>query len=487
MTFDVALVLPAFNEERRLPQALDRLARFAREASFDLQVVVADDGSTDDTPRIARLRDEQTRGDPHFRVVHLPLEHRGKGAAVRAGMSVADAPFVGYCDVDLSAGEDAIGLVHRAAKGGADMAMGSRGLPDSVLVIRQARYRELAGKTFNLMLRRLARVPYRDTQCGLKIFRREAADEIFRRQRLDGFAFDAELVVIAMTLGYGIEEVPIRWTNSPGSRVSLLHDSIRMARDIVRIVRRLGRQTIHPPGIPTDAAMARMTSAEDRHWWHVAKRELVKSLLGPTGGAALDIGCGGGALLTELEGGRNAFGVDLSTRALGHARTRGLPRLAHAEATHLPFRDGAFSAALALDVIEHHPRPERLVAEAARVLQEDGLIVVTAPAFSWMWSYADEVLGHYRRYTKETLRREIEAAGFEIVRLTYFHSWLLPLAWGFRKARKALRRTATADDFEVPTWLNNLLLRITRAERRLVLRRDLPFGLSVLGVARRRA
>lgn len=343
----------------------------------------------------------------------------------------------------------------------------------------------MAGKTFNLLLRRLARVPYRDTQCGLKIFRHEAAVEIFRRQRLDGFAFDAEVVVIAATLGYGVEEVPVRWTNSTGSKVSLLRDSVRMARDIARIVRRLGRHTIHPPGIPTDAAMVRMTTAEDRHWWHVAKRELVKTVLRRSEGDALDIGCGGGALVADLNGARNAIGVDLSSQALGHARARGLPRLAHAEATSLPFRDGSFASALALDVIEHHPQPERMLAEARRVLADDGLIVVTVPAFAWMWSYADEMLGHYRRYTKDMLRSDLEAAGFQIERVTYFHSWLLPIAWLFRKARKALRRTDGADDFEVPAWLNNLLLRMTRAEQRLLRRRDLPFGLSVLGVARR--
>lgn len=135
MSFDLALVLPAYDEEGRLPDALNRLAAFARETEIDLQVIVADDGSRDGTAAIARRGEEETRSDNAFRVVHLRLDHRGKGAAVRAGMVLADAPFVGYCDVDLSAGEDAIAIVRDVAKGGADVVMGSRGLPDSVLVV----------------------------------------------------------------------------------------------------------------------------------------------------------------------------------------------------------------------------------------------------------------------------------------------------------------------------------------------------------------
>ena len=144
----------------------------------------------------------------------------------------------------------------------------------------------------------------------------------------------------------------------------------------------------------------------------------------------------------------------------------------------------SFSVAFALDVLEHHPRPEQLVREIGRVLTDRGLLVVTVPAFQWMWSYADHVLGHYRRYTKQHLVRELEEAGFEVARVTYVHSWLLPAAWTFRKVRGRVGRGDTADDFALPGPLNRVLLGVSGIELRLLSSANLPFGLSVLALAR---
>ncbi|MGH2727773.1 MAG: glycosyltransferase, partial [Actinomycetota bacterium] len=188
---DLALVIPCYDEQVRLPRALERLARFAREAGIELQLIVADDGSDDGTEAIARGFARR----PGVSVDYVRINHRGKGAAVRAGMPLAHAPVVGYCDVDLSAGPDAIYDLYHHVKGGADMAIASRGLPDSVLDVRQPWYREYAGRTFNRVLRSLCRIPFRDTQCGLKLMRQEVAHGVFKHQRLDGFAFDAEVVV----------------------------------------------------------------------------------------------------------------------------------------------------------------------------------------------------------------------------------------------------------------------------------------------------
>jgi SAM-dependent methyltransferase len=180
-----------------------------------------------------------------------------------------------------------------------------------------------------------------------------------------------------------------------------------------------------------------------------------------------------------------AYGVDLSTQALDHASGRGLTGLVRAEAGALPFAGGSFNSALLLDVLEHHARPEGLLREVRRVLAPDGVLIVTVPAFQWMWSYADHVLGHYRRYTRHQLDAELRSCGFDIKRITYFHSWLLPVAWLFRKLRTLIRSTDSADDFEVPPLLNRLLLQVSRLEMRIMKRFDLPFGLSVLAVAGR--
>lgn len=484
MKADLSLVIPTYNEEERLPRTLARLEEFALETSIDLHIVVSDDGSTDETVRVAR--EHSSRNGPHFQVEVAQNPHRGKGAAVREGMRLVDAQVVGCFDADLSPGTDAVEKLYRSLLEGGDMVIASRAVPGSVIEVHPAWYRELAGRVFNFLLRNLADIPFRDTQCGLKLWKAPVAAEIFRHQRLDGFAFDAELVVLAARLGFEVKEVPVTWSHHDGSKLSMLRDSIRMSRDVLRIVRRLDRGSIHAPGVPTSRAMDTMSNSEDGHWWYMAKRQLVISSLESYPGTVkcLDVGCGGGAMVAEAGRSRLAFGVDLSTQALDHARSRGLTGLTRAEACALPFAPGAFDAALLLDVLEHHARPEALLKEIRQILNPDGILLITVPAFQWMWSYADHVLGHYRRYTKDMLRTELEASGYTVQRLTYFHSWLLPVAWTFRKIRSLLGSTDSADDFEVPAALNKILFKIAQIEMKLMDRgHDLPFGLSVLAIA----
>ena len=481
---DLSLVIPVFNEEGRLPDALQRLDGLTESLGISVEVIVADDGSSDATVEVARRF--RSTSVPPLTVRVVQIAHRGKGAAVRAGLLDARAPIVGYCDADLSAGLDALTALYGEVKGGADLAIASRGLAESVLEVRQPWIRERAGRIFNGMLRRLVGIPYRDTQCGLKLLRREAATEILRHQRLDGFAFDAELVVLAYRLDLDIREVPVRWSHDAASKVSMVRDSMAMSRDVVRIVRRLRAGKLQSLGVPTAAALDVMASSEKDHWWYVAKRLLIRRYwqAEPLSGRCLDVGCGGGAVLADTAGSFPAFGVDLSPRALEHGRNAGLSMLARAEAGSLPFADKSFSIAFALDVVEHHPSPERLLAEVRRILTDGGLLVVSVPAFQWMWSYADHVLGHYRRYTRQQLVRELTDAGFTVERATYFHSWLLPIAWSFRRLRSLTGRVGSADDFEVPGLLNRVLLGVCRFEQRWLVGHDLPFGLSVLAVAR---
>jgi dolichyl-phosphate beta-glucosyltransferase len=488
MQADLALVIPTYNEERRIPEALARLEKLALSEGISLLVVVADDGSKDATVEI--VRDWADRADPNkFGISFVRLQHRGKGAAVRAGMAVAEAPVVGYVDADLSAGADAILELYRHILDGADVAISSRAIQGSVLVVRQPWLRERAGRLFNLLLRKLTRIPYRDTQCGLKLFRVEAAKKIFRYQRLDGFAFDAELAVIAYRLGLDIDEVAISWSHSADSRVSMLVDSIRMLRDALVLGRRARHGDLHEPGVPSQIAMEMMIAAEDHHWWHISKRNLISGLLEAHEAPEpyLDVGCGGGALLSTLGRHGTVMGVDLSPDALAYARGRGIDRLIESEAQRLPFRAGSFGTIMTLDVLEHHVDPEAMLVEIHRILDQDGRLVVTVPAYRWMWSYADELLGHYRRYTRPQLRAQLARTGFEVQRISYFHAWLLPVAWVFRKARRLVGRADSADDFPLPGPLNRLLLGLAALERKILDRVDLPFGLSIVAVARKPA
>ncbi len=355
--------------------ALDRLDAFSRAAGVTLDVIVADDGSSDGTPDLARQWAADHNG-PTMAVRMVEIAHQGKGAAVRAGLRGARAPIVGYCDVDLSAGPEAIEILYRKVKDGTDVAIASRTLAESVLEVHQPWLREFGGRCFNALLRRMTGIPFHDTQCGLKLFRAEVAKEVFRYQRLDGFAFDAELVVLAVRLGFEVKEVAVRWSHDSDSRVSMLRDSVAMSRDMVRIVRRLRQGKVHSLGVPDPTAMDRMTTGEVDHWWYVAKRRLIAQYWPdlPPAARCLDVGCGGGAALREVGRFVPAFGVDLSPRALQHGQSGGLSRLARADATALPFASGSFSVALALDVLEHYPHPETLLDEIGRVLTEQGLL-----------------------------------------------------------------------------------------------------------------
>lgn len=232
----LSIVVPAYNEARRLRplfEALERDAdRVAEGAGFRLaEVIVVDDGSTDET---AGLLDGYRELDGRFRVIHLP-RNEGKGAAVREGMLCASGEFALVTDVDLSTPLDDLPILAAAGEQGADVAIGSRALPGSHVLVRQPAHRELMGKAFNLALRLLTRLPFRDTQCGFKLFRTETTRVLFERQRVRGFAYDAELCVLARQQGIRVAEVPVRWTNHPDTRVALVGSSARMALDLLRI------------------------------------------------------------------------------------------------------------------------------------------------------------------------------------------------------------------------------------------------------------
>ncbi|NQU09700.1 glycosyltransferase family 2 protein, partial [bacterium] len=196
------------------------------------EVLVGDDGSQDDTAAVVAAAAER---DPRVRLIRFEI-NRGKGAAVRAGMLAAAGTVILFCDADLSTSLDAIEpALAQVARGEADVVIGSRALPGSDLPLRQSWIREHLGQTFNRFVRAISRLPYRDTQCGFKLFSRAAAGQVFSRARIDGFAFDVEALVIARQQGLRISELPVRWVNSPDSRVGLLVHPAQMLRDLVRI------------------------------------------------------------------------------------------------------------------------------------------------------------------------------------------------------------------------------------------------------------
>jgi dolichyl-phosphate beta-glucosyltransferase len=238
----LSIVVPAFNETRRLPALFEGLYADADHAAQAagltvLEVIVVDDGSTDETPSLLA---ERERSDPRVRVIRYE-PNRGKGAAVRRGALEAAGDYVLVTDVDLSTPLSEVAGLISALREGSDVAIGSRGLPSSRIGIHQPFHRELMGKAFNGLLRLLTGLPYRDTQCGFKLFGREAARALFEVQRIDGFAFDAELCVNARRLGLRVSEVPVAWYDQRDTKVKLMGSSLQMALDLLRIVVRSRR------------------------------------------------------------------------------------------------------------------------------------------------------------------------------------------------------------------------------------------------------
>jgi glycosyltransferase involved in cell wall biosynthesis len=238
----VSIVVPAYNEAARLPGSLRVMRDFLggpEWVSRSVEVLIVVEHSTDGTLELAR---EATAEQANFRVIDNRVQ-RGKGYAVRSGMKQARGDVVFYMDADLSVPLEEVGsfLDHFEAHPEFAVLLGSRQHPGSRIERRQSVLRQSMGKIFNRILRSLAVLPFKDTQCGFKAFRREAAHTIFGMQTIDGFAFDVEVLLLAQSLGYGIEELPVRWLNSPESKVRIVGDSLGMLLDAISVRRRVAR------------------------------------------------------------------------------------------------------------------------------------------------------------------------------------------------------------------------------------------------------
>ena len=219
----LSVVIPALNEEKRLPPTLDRVASYFAGGPFrHVEVLLVDDGSTDATAATARESARRlNRADLDFRVIENP-GNRGKGFSVRHGMQEAQGDWALFSDADLSAPiEEVEKLLEAAQASGADVAIGSRAIDRSLIGTHQPLARESMGRFFNLFVRVVVRLSFADTQCGFKLFSRRAAQTVFRRQLLDRFGFDVEVLYIARKAGFKTVEVPVRWNDVEGTKVSL--------------------------------------------------------------------------------------------------------------------------------------------------------------------------------------------------------------------------------------------------------------------------
>lgn len=249
-----SIVIPVYNESRRLSATLERVIGFVQQQHWEAEVVVVNDGSTDDTPDIARSFSGRY---PFVRVVENPGNH-GKGYSVRNGMLHASGTFLLFSDADLSAPIAESLKLFEALRAGADIALGSRWMQRELQRVAQPFYRRVLGRVFNLLLRALLGLPYKDTQCGFKAFTRRAAEMVFPRQRVTRWGFDPEILFLAHRMGLKVAEVPVRWGHDTGSKIHLVRDGMRMAWDTIKIRWSAIRgdydvsQTCHPERSPRE-------------------------------------------------------------------------------------------------------------------------------------------------------------------------------------------------------------------------------------------
>jgi dolichyl-phosphate beta-glucosyltransferase len=229
----LSVVIPAYNEEQRLPATLERIQEYLAATAWTYEIVVVDDGSRDGTPGLVEAVSARNGAVRLLR--YTP--NRGKGYAVRYAMPRAAGERLLMCDADLSTPIEEVEKLWTRLDGGAEIAIGSRALRDSNLAVHQPLWRELLGRSFNLVVRVLAVPGIADTQCGFKLFEREAAVTLFSQLTIDGWCFDVEALYLARRLGYRIVEVPVTWVNSPSSKVNVMRDFIRTIRELFRIRR----------------------------------------------------------------------------------------------------------------------------------------------------------------------------------------------------------------------------------------------------------
>jgi dolichyl-phosphate beta-glucosyltransferase len=228
---DYSIVIPAYNEAARIAATLERVLAYLTERGWKAEIVVVNDGSTDNTVAVVR---QYIQKHSALRLLENP-GNRGKGYSIRNGILHAKGKLLLFSDADLSSPIEESAKLFAALNNGSDLAIGSRWLQSELQTERQPLYRQLFGRLFNLMLRLILGLKFKDTQCGFKAFTRQAAQKIFPLQTVERWGFDPELLFLAERFQMKVAEVPVAWGHSAGTRISPLRDGLRMFLEMLTI------------------------------------------------------------------------------------------------------------------------------------------------------------------------------------------------------------------------------------------------------------
>ncbi len=481
---DISIVIPAFNESKRLPTFLNELVESCKKSQKTYEIIVVDDGSCDETAEIAS---QFQHVFPSLFVYKLGT-NRGKGYAVKYGLFKSRGKRCLFMDADGSTPPAEIEKNLFYLDEGYDIFIGSRVLKDEEQVLKVALHRKAMGIVFNFLVQKILFTKIKDTQCGFKIFKREIIEPLFSRMNIHGFGFDLEILYLAHKMGYKVKEGPVSWRHVKGSKISLFLDSMRMFINIVQ-VRNWHCTPINPENLylgPDEYGF--MFEMENYHWWFISRNSFVMHLIESRNKSSpliLDAGSGTGVNLTSSSKFGSAFGIDISHQAIEFCRKRNLKKLVRGSLEQIGFRARTFDLITCLDVLEHTVDPLRTLGELKSTLKDDGQMIITVPAFKFLWSQHDEALSHLRRYAKEDLQLELQEAGMKVEKIGYFFFASFFIVAPIRMVRKFLLRNfiSKSDTTTLPPrLLNEFLKRLFSLEIKIIDNFKLPFGTTLYAV-----
>ena len=482
---DISIVIPSYNEANRLPSFLEKLISYCNNSTRSYEIIVFDDGSSDNTIDAIRKYKSSFANLQFIRID----TNRGKGYAVKKSLLSAQGKVCGFLDADGSVQPQEIEKnLHYLLDDGYDIFIGSRTKLANEQIVKVRWYRKLIGIVFNFFLQSFLFKEFHDTQCGFKLFKKEVIEPLFSRSYLQGFGFDIEILYLAHKIGYKVKEGPVSWHHVDGSKINLVTDSITMFFNILQ-VRNWHCTPINVYSKYLEPSEYKfMYELENYHWWFVSKNYLVKEIiksLGITSPVILDVGMGTGANILALSELGQTFGIDAAEQAIEFCKKRGLKNIALCQADKIIHPDKSFDIIIALDLLEHVPDPVKVLMELKRLLKDDGKIIITVPAFRMLWSQHDEALCHLRRYNKKTFSQDVAESGLKTVRMGYFFfTSFFPVAF-IRLIRRLLpnKYQLKSDTTTLPPkFLNEFLKLIFRFETKIFRRHGTPLGTTLYAI-----